>query len=662
MSILLQNFQIEASSEMSPLEQYWTTNGHGPSWKWQADRRMMPMNTRGTPIQHIQGSATGLPGLRRLRMPFNQFFFGTKTFPGPHPQMSDWLKEAVRLGYRFVWCMMDGASQEAGSGGEYDHYPQMYPITPDDPNGWPVLDTLDDWQAWMAKGGPLSQRQINNFRVMLDWVDANTPDMIIDGFEAINEPVAYRRPGGKYGAQHHEHFMERYVDHVEAIWNYVEARRPGKDFYVGGWSYSTDFDSLRNIPLPSRGGKNALDAIRSFVPAGPGGRLVWSAHVYTDWFGKPANIAATEKEFDRRWSDLIRADRFVITETNFTTNAGDYRSYSTDKMLAHVGNWYHRRGVGLGWFATVNYSPSKLLTIFGNGEIHMPSQNLFAAYYNLACLADRQGDLVSSVRSGHQTLHRVHAVRGIRNDAYDPEGAADDATKYYTVGFGGRGVCVLTGHADAVNFLYGGPARTVLYGGALDDHLYLGTGGGVIRTGAGHSTCGTNGGENLIYTGSGTHIVNSFYGRSTIVCDPAGTTRIAGFDPEGGDAISFKGAFTSTAQLVAATTLQATSSRTDLVVTTPQGGKIILLGRGDLQYLLSFHTLDLTDGWYGAGWSEPADFTTAEFNLPAVALLPLEAPDDQVALPSGSVAKLKDGSLAVMRDYRGRPLDFSLAR
>lgn len=658
MSIILQNFQIEASSELSPLEQYWSANGHGPSWKWQADRRMMPMNTRGTPVENIQGAATGLPGLRRLRMPFNQFFFGTKTFPGPHPQMRDWLKEAVRLGYRFVWCMMDGASQEAGSGGEYDHYPQMYPITPDDPNGWPVLDTLDDWKAWMAKGGPLSQRQINNFRVMLDWVDANTPDMIIDGFEAINEPVAYRRPGGKYGTQHHQHFMERYVDHVEAIWAYVEARRPGKDFYVGGWAYSTDFDSLRNIPLPSRGGKNALDAIRSLVPAGPGGRLVWSAHLYTDWFGQPKTIEATEAEFDRRWGDLIRTDRFAVTETNFAANAGNYAAYSTDWMMARVGNWYQRRGVGMGWFATINYSPSKLLTVYNYGEIEMPSQNIFAQYYNLACLADRQGDLTSAIRSGHQPLHRVFAKRGLRNDAYDPEGSIRDPSSYYTVGFGGRGVCVLTGHDDAVNFLYGGPGRTILYGGAMDDHLYLGSGGGVIRTGPGHSTSGVNGGENLIYTGPGTHMVTCVYGRSTVVCDPAGTTRIYGFDPANGDRLSFKGAFAGAAQLAAATSIVSTGASNNVEVALPGGGKLILLGRADLQFSLSFYVLDFTEGWYGPGWAEPADYAAADFNMPAVALPPLELPQNIAAPVQANGPKSADGTAVIVRAANGAAVNF----
>ena len=174
---------------------------------------------------------------------------------------------------------------------------------------------------------------------------------------------------------------------------------------------------------------------------------------------KPQTVDATEAIYDSRWGDLIAADRFAITETNFTASAGDFRADSTDWMMARVGNWFQRRGVGMGWFATINYSPSKLLIVFSGGGIQMPSQSLFASYYNLACMSDRQGDLTSAIRSGHQTLHRVHASRGIYNTAYDPERVVTDSIQYYTLGVGGRGVCVLTGDDDAINFLYGGPAR-----------------------------------------------------------------------------------------------------------------------------------------------------------------------------------------------------------
>lgn len=657
MSIVLLNTQIEAPSEMTANEQEWTARGLPPTYKWQSERRMMPMNTRGDPVGNAQGLARGIPGVRRIRMPFNKNFFGRPEFPGMHPDLNAWLRELVRQGFRFVWCMMDGPSQEAGSGGEWAHYHLMYP------GEWPETETLEQWRDWMQPGGRMSDRHIENFQALFDWLET-CPDMIIDGFEAINEPASYQRPASRFGAQYEAEFLGYYVDHVERIYNFVQSRYPGKDFYIGGMGYSSKFSGFETVRLPSRNGQTALEVFRSLMPHGQSGQLVWSAHFYTTWFNTVYSHQEMRAELDGRWRMLF-PDRIVVTETNFYDHlVDDWLLDHADKwrnwFMARVGDWYQDRGVGFAWFSAVNFGPNKLLTVAVDGEIYLEAQQMFAGFYNVACRVDRQGELVTVPRSGHQPLHRIAAVRGIRNSIYAPDAGTMDEAMHYTVGFGGLGVCVLTGHDDANNFLYGGPGRTILYGGALDDYLYLGIGGGVIRTGSGHSTCGTNGGENLIYTGPGEHLVTCIHGRSTIVCDPAGVTRIFGFNPSKGDRLSFKGAFGDGDQMRAASRgvpSLSTQGNTNVEITTPQGGKVILLHAGSTLDVVRFYVRDFMDGWYAAGWTEPADYSVAEFSLPMAAappvVMPGPAPD-----PADRAPRDHQGRRVIVRDAQRRFVQF----
>lgn len=665
MSVILVQPQIEALDPLTPAETAFRDIVL-PSWKWQAQRRMGPMNTRGTPAANARAMATALPGIKRVRMPFNRCFFGTPEYPGMHPELREWILELVGLGWRFLWVQMDGPSQEGGSGGSFDHYHLMYPTD------WPDLQTLDDWRGWMGPNGPapgkpgrsLSDRHIENFAALIDWIEANAPDMIIDGFEGINEPVSYRRPGATYGPEHDPEFMGYYVAHNLRIFDYVESRMPGKDFYIDGWSYSTDFEKFWTLKLPTYGDKTAMEVFRERIPSGRNGRLVWSAHLYSDWMVTPYSHAAIYREFDRRWSRLVQ-DRFVITETSTESNGDDWRFndlFDWNRwFLARVGDWFQDRGAGIGWFTALNYGGGKLMTVFKDGEIFIHSQGSFGSFYDMACRADRTGDLVLAARSGHQPLHRIRAARGLANQPFDPNPGTNDPAGYYTVGFGGLGVCVLTGQNDANNFLYGGPGRSILYGGALDDYLYLGIGGGVARVGPGQGTIGTNGGENLIYTGPNVNLVTCIHGRADIVCDPAGVTRIFGFDPTKGDRLSFKGAFTdanalrAASQVVAAGTTRAADINVEIA--PPQGGKVILLHKGNLIDLVPFYVRDFTDGWYGPGWTEPVDYTEAEFSTamapipPIIVLGVVEAPEATGPVDARGLA-------VIVRDAQGRLVNF----
>ncbi len=663
MSFILLNPQVEAPSELTANERYWESLGKGPTWRWQSERRMYPMNTRGDPVGQAQAIARAFPGIRRIRMPFNKNFFGRPEFPGMHPDLSAWIKELVAQGFRFTWVQMDGPSQEAGSGGEWEHYPLMYP------GEWPETETLDQWRAWMGPGGRMSDRHIENFQAMWNWVQANTPDMIIDGYEAINEPVSYRRPGSMFGSAVDPEFMGYYVDHCLRIYDWVQARDPGKQFYIDGWSYATDFENFRTVKMPAYGGKTALEVFRERIPSGRNGQLTWSIHLYFDWMGTPYSHKALRAELDRRWGHLFQ-DRVVITETSLSDSSDDWRFNEALDFnrwfLARVGDWYRDRDVGLGWFTALNYGPGKLITVFSGGEISIEKQDNFANFWNLACQSDRSTNLTLAEKSGPQPLHRVAAVRGLRNQAYEPDAGTTDPAQAFTLGFGGRGVCVLTGQDDANNFLYGGPGRTILYGGALDNYLYLGTGGGVMRGGARNNTFGTNGGDNRIYTGPGGNLVVLTHGRSDVICDPAGVTRIFGFDPVRGDRLSFKGAFSSPAAMDAGAARVASGSvisgATNVEITTPQGGKVVLLHQGQMIDLLRFYVADFQDSWYSAGWSEPVDYTTSEFATPMAPIPPIVLPTT-TAPPTGITSNVWTAfrqSLTI-RDAMGRPVGFKLA-
>ncbi|MEK0405094.1 hypothetical protein, partial [Lactiplantibacillus plantarum] len=90
--------------------------------------QQFPVNMRDAPAKFAAGLANGLPGLRRIRMAFNQHSFNSDgSF---HPQMEVFLRETSNLGFTFMWVLMDGPSQETGGDG-YDglmiDWPNSYP-------------------------------------------------------------------------------------------------------------------------------------------------------------------------------------------------------------------------------------------------------------------------------------------------------------------------------------------------------------------------------------------------------------------------------------------------------------------------------------------------------------------------------------------------------
>ena len=110
MTLVMLQPQVEALDPLSPHEEAMKAAGYGtPTWKWQSQRRMGPMNTRGTPAANARGMAAGFPGIKRIRMPFNRCMIeGTSAFPGMHWELREFMLELVKLDYELLWVKMDG--------------------------------------------------------------------------------------------------------------------------------------------------------------------------------------------------------------------------------------------------------------------------------------------------------------------------------------------------------------------------------------------------------------------------------------------------------------------------------------------------------------------------------------------------------------------------
>lgn len=601
---------------------------------WQGEMQQIPANMRDAPTKFADGLALGMPGVRRLRMAFNTYSFNADGTM--HPQMEAFLAQAATHGFEILWVLMDGPSQESGNS---DSLIRQWP------NSYQTMSTLDDWQALMPR---LAARQAEAWGKLLNWL-AMRPNIVSYGFEAINEPATYGRAAGKFPAAAAE-FVHAYLAHVEAIFHQISAAYPQADFYVGGWNYSATFDILETTRMPS--GETALDYLRAL--AGP--RLVWSVHLYPQWGPNAQTLGSLDTWIDRRLRPIL-GERMVFTEFNLQNSQINRWQLVTDDnrstfMFARAGEWFRKHGVGIGWWPVVNYAAGYIFFISGQGRVRQRQQNSYGAALGLFAYDNHPDVFTGLPVSGHSPVAVVpldEPPTVLSNDWRDP--ASIPAAESFAYGFGGAGVCVLTGDAASNNFLYGGNGRNIIYGGPHDDHLMTGRGGGVIRTGAGNNVVTVNGGVSRVYCGPGYNLVSLYRGATELVLDPAGRHIIFGFDPMKGDRASFKGAFPDLIELrVASTAVPAGSniaSEINLAIALPGGGQAVFQNGADLIDTLHRSTLDLTDGWYGPGWSEPVDYVPADFDAPVV------PPVDPAPVASGYLPITRGGSIVRVFDFRG---------
>lgn len=559
---------------------------------WQGEMQQFPVNMRDAPAKFAAGLANGLPGLRRIRMAFNQHSFNSDgSF---HPQMEVFLRETSNLGFTFMWVLMDGPSQETGGDG-YDG------LMIDWPNSYPLpMTTAADWIALMPH---LAQRHTTAWTRLLDWL-ARNPWLTSDGFEAINEPATYGR-GASLFPELRSQIIQAYVDHVLAIHARISAVHPNAWKLVGGWNYSATFEVLDEY-LP-----NGRTAIQQFKDA-LGDRLVWSAHLYPQWAGNPRVPLDVDIWLSRRFAPVLR-DRLVMTEINAQNDhANNINTPSEDSrstfMLMRT-DWFAKNDVGIGWWPVVNYAAGYMLFISGQGDVRQRQQNTYGAAYGLFTANSMNRDIFGTAAP---TMIRRFSLENI-NSATDPDRAvrSEDPVRAFNVGFGCDAPHTITSEPDANAFLYGGAGRAILIGSGQDDNLQLGSGGGVIRAGDGYNVLTARGGDCRIYTGP-THTRATLYGgRVDLIVHPAGVHQVRGFSPAKGDRLSFMGAFPNVQSMVdVMSVVSAESSVADemiLRVALPGGGRLDLIDCPHLLPRLHRVVLDFTSGWYAAGWTEPAD-------------------------------------------------------
>ena len=608
---------------------------------WQGEMQQIPANMRNAPVSFANGLALGLPGVRRIRMAFNTYTFNPDG--SMHPQMESFLGRAAELGFEILWVLMDGPSQESGNSDG---------LIADWPNSYSQMTTLADWRGLMPR---LAARHAEAWSKLLNWL-AMRPNIISYGFEAINEPASYGRAAGRFPADAAE-FVHAYVAHVEAIFHRVSAAYPQADFYVGGWNYSATFDVLADTLMPS--GVSALHYLRAL--AGP--RLVWSVHLYPQWGPGVQTLGSLYSWLDRRLRPVL-GERMVFTEFNSQNSQVNRWQLASDDnrstfMFARAGEWFRKHGVGIGWWPAVNYASGYMFFVSASGNVRQRQQNTYGAALGLFAY-DNHPDIFAGLPvSGHSPLTVVpldEPPTVTANDWRNP--ATVPVATSFAYGFGGAGVCVLTGDAASNNFLYGGNGRNIIYGGPHDDHLMTGRGGGVIRTGPGNNVITVNGGEARVYCGPGYNLVSLYRGATELVLDPAGKHLIFGFSPIKGDRVSFRGAFPDLVALRQASSTPSAgsniSSEINLVVNLPEGGQAIFQNGAQMVDTLHRSTLDLTSGWFGIGWEDPVDYTIADFSAPVV------PPTEPAAAASSWAPRLRDGAVIPVVWRTGEPAALTL--
>lgn len=574
--------------------------------------------------------ASRLPNVKVHRFFFNQWSFRDKWNGDGTVQnhmiganggnsASQLINRMNAQGCEYLWVLADGPSQRTGQGepGAGTYW-----------TSYPTPVTAADWKdpaVWsLIHAGQLAA--VNALANSLK----TDPDMIVAlgqtiGFEAMNEPNTYRQCEVVTGDT--VFAVTQYVDHVLGVFDALESALPGMgfDFYVNGWRYAADLDTLHNTSLPTYGGKSAMQAIRDHVGQP---RLVWSMHAYMSWLAETNRVDAVFANWSRIVKRALDAgDRAAITESNFQAITADdiHNPTRTPFVASRTMEWFRRNNVSFFWWPLVNWAQGRVLSGAGSLNAVNAHQNALAAFYRIATY-NNNPDYMIGADTGMKAPAAVVPVaknESVETDpGYNDRPDHSDLTTNYALSYGGRGVAVCTPDETANNYMFGGNGRNILIGSAGNrDFLNLGRGGGVIRMGNGYTRANIFEGNNLVYTGTGWGQVTGLTGQMTVVVDPEGETTLIGFSPRKGDKLSFKGAFADAAAMGAAMTTTAPAGayqESHIAIAFPAGGSLTIWDCAHNAGSLALHVMDFTEGWYGAGWTEPPDYVPADFLLPIV--------------------------------------------
>lgn len=629
---------------------------------WQGVLPQEPVGQVGLPRGIITGLRRFLPWVDVLRVPFNKHFFDATG--KMLPNMEAFLDEAALQGYRVLWSLADGWTQR---GVDWTYTPTPPPST--------------DPQHYLDIAFPTAQAsQQESWSKLLEWIAVH-PDLGLEGFDAINEPASYHYANNLAGVPI-ETAITAYVDAVLSIWAQVNAVHPGKDFYVSLWRYSESYDELLNHPLPAYAGRTADDVFTDEI----GDLLVYSYHSYfglNAYSSKPA-----EKDMDRRRlpGRLKTGVRICTTEVVTRNNHTDLYPWTESDSWSEFSRarWHHSAQAmrqGSMWWPHMNWAKGFLIRHLASGgqsmfrNDHMNSYGAFVAMASFGNNPDFFTGPQNGTKNSASPDSVVCDVTESRSANYQPDYPKE--IKKISHVFGGRGHCVLQADPSAKNYLYGGDGRNVIYCTDNWDHAYLGRGGGVIRCGGGQCVAVAHEGRSIIYAGSGTTYaslwtetqfpaINAMDNAGVVVAHPTGTLHVAYFYPEAGHRISFRGAFSSAMDLLLACSRVPAPdgiATDDLMVSLPSGGSIRFARMGNLFGGLHNYCIDMTDGWYSAGWVEPPDYTAANLALaaPADDQFDWRYDTQQVVTPLETGLKDAMGRAVAVRDARGRVVNFRFA-
>lgn len=554
------NLQVEAEGQIAIDKANGTyadnIAGNSKYYLWQGDFQTLPTSMYGQPELYAEKLREALPNVTTLRLPFNLNSFnpdGTL-----HPDYERFLTAAAEQGFNFIMVQMEGAAQNLNASGR---------VAPAD--------------AKAHLGGEVYGRMEAGWTKMLDWMASN-PSVAnaVYGYEVANEPAAYlqaaqaaaSRAGGM------QEFVQLYAQHMVELGQMIDARSDGAKILVGGWGYSGQFQQMADIAM---GGGSALDFIRQ----GLGDSLVWSAHLYPGWMG---TTGMTDPDAIRAVLDRIYApiggDSMILTETNAPGSAA-YNLHSGEAAVrgfTQVYDWFADRGVGIGWFTGSQTGASNLSRFGMDGSLSYVNQGSFGAAMDAFSLGGED-----AARAGHENVEIRLIEARLRNQKSDPDWQGSnefDIAQFLGLGFGHGGNDTLAGSALANNFLYGGTGNDRVTGNILDDFLYGQDGNDTLDGGlSGHDHLFGGRGADRLIGGAGITQMHGGAGADLFIAHPRGRTIIADYDPAAGDRLIVNDAALTATQIRARAEVVDwdKTGLSDLRITLPGGGEIILIGMGN---------------------------------------------------------------------------------
>lgn len=639
---------------------------------WHGEMQQVFWGMYDSPVPFCRGMRNAFPKLRIIRVPFNQHYW-TRDAHGKlhmHPTMEAFFDEcaATRSNWQICWDFHDGPTQIMQERSRHAQWPDSYPI---------LIENFDDWHASSIL---LGARQVAAWEMLFEWLnDRPSLQRQTIGYELMNEPAAYdhglkmfRGSGpAPNGGTWEQYFVGRFLDHNEAIVRVIDRHDPGKFILAPTWAYNGQAQILNDTILPS--GRSGLDEFRHVI----GDRLIWSIHFYVGFDAQVATQAAHDRALVTRWGSLGR-DPVCVTEMNVfgevhnpARQGQSYRHFfrhrHTKWLTADVAGWPGKQAWGLSWWPGVNWAQASAIRIaLGTDQPVLQRRFSTAAAIHHWSLGNHPHwfDGAQSGRKGWQA-HTIRPNNSMDPAHFEPDGwhllarmnipnryVAKDLAGWM-ISYGGSGTTLHDCRdydGDYTLQVEGGDGKTIIHAQNNRtyqyNHFHLGEGGGVVRLGHGSHVVMSKGGKAVIYTyasdldappdtaleefgyakNRGHAVIAIPYGwHNRIIVDPTAVVQLYGFDPSKGDALSFKGAFQSAIELRASMQVvdnQAAIKGRDIVIDLPDGGRLLMVDSGHLANRLHNHVLDFTDGWYGQGWTEPADYHEDEFTNPIPILPP----------------------------------------